>query len=514
MSDYASSEHESLDQESLSSSEQPESPKPPKKKKIPSLPLEVHDLIADDVVTLPPYYDRVPPPYFPSVFPKNPKPFITHGYALALAHPRFVSSVTPKYWKYVVVNADSHVQNMLDAPHTRPRTGMYRSTVRCNVFLPYASPLQNLSLFFASFPNLQTIVWDYPALASLPNSPPAEFNTVTTLKLGSLPPDFAWQHVVALDRLFPNLWSLQVVDSPSVSLRTEPSPPHVVLRHLSFLAVGTAWNFQPSEPYHENQFLGLLDDFPQGSLFPSLQELSVEHFVLVTESFFARHAMHINTLAFGSNNTVFYDNDVAFAACDNLSTLVIHLNPDSLEFPPLPDSINRIVIVQPVLPTWRIVKHMESHLHLCLDRVWTMPENFATEILCEARGVLSYSRLHMEKERWRHLGVSFSSFDFGTFLHCTPRTSLTDLPKITIISNPSSRTCDHRSLGISSALPRLVVCFSPPSTCVLADNRACSIKTLHSFPRSRSCLLGPALHTVSRLHYDASIGPFRNAIWS
>lgn len=382
---------------------------------IPPLPAELHNIIAEDVSPPPKYYNDTIPKYSTLVFPKNPRPRKVDGHAYATAHPVLAPIVTPKFWKHVVVRTDSHVKNILDRPFTPPRTGMYRSTLRCDVHLPFTPRIHNMNLFFASFPNLQTIVWEYPPLNCITKYGTAPCDTVTTLQLGTLPLGFGHKHVDALDFLFPSLWSLQVLDTPSVDFQSGRSSTRTLFRNLSFLAVGTPWHFMPSKPYHENSFLSLLEDFPPGSLCPLLQELHVEHHVLISETFFERHAKHITTLAYGSNNVVFFEDEVVFSPCTRLTTLIICVNPDSLEYPPLPDTVDRIVVVQPILPSWRIVKHMEFHLHQCLEQIWTMPENFATEIWCEARGVLSYVRRRDEIERWAGQGVAFRILDFGAF---------------------------------------------------------------------------------------------------
>lgn len=355
------------------------------------------------------------PAYLPILFPRNPKVTKTATYNITVAHSVLADLASPLSWRYLVLTKPAHISNITPAADTNETKLCYRSTLRCDIHVPYGSPTNDMDRFFHSFPNLQTIVWEFPHLKffSLWRNSPCP--TVNFLQIGTLPLDFGGRHVAALARIFPNLWSLQIADAPSVldtpfETSTLSLP---LLPQLTVLAVGSPWNFNPSRPYHDNQFLSLVESFPQGCLWPSLIDLKIEHYVDVSNVFFERHAQNIHTLTFGSNNEEFFQDPLIYDSCRNLSTLVIQLNPDSLDYPELPSTVSRIVILQPFLPPWRSIAHHKQHLRQCLDCVYDIPTTFVSEVLCEGRRILDSESHEQETIRFANRNIRFSTIEFG-----------------------------------------------------------------------------------------------------
>lgn len=396
---------------------QPAAPTLKKLMKIPDLPNEICDLIGQQVVKLPNYYHAALPAYFPLLFPKHPNPTKSSSYALALSHSRFHPRVTLRLWKHVVIAKDSHIKNILKRPYTQTREAMYLSTVRCDIHLPFSAPTRDMNAFFLGFPNLTTINWEYPPLSFFNQFTTSPCPTVNFLKLGTLPIGFSGNNLVDLDCIFPCLWSLQILDTPVIQLLI-PTQFHrePIFKSLTVLAVGTPWNFMPSKPYHTNKILSLIALFPAGFVFPSLQELTIELHVDVSSLFFHRHAQNLQSLGYPSNHKSFFEDILPFQACSRLSTLIIHLNSDSLEYPVLPANVHRIVVLQPFLPVWRTVEHLAQHLKVCLNRICTIPENHVRQVLCEDRGNLGSFYIDAQTDLFAAARISFSTFSFGTYV--------------------------------------------------------------------------------------------------
>lgn len=425
------------------------------------LPPEIFDIIALYAVELPITTSSTLPHYFPLLFPKNPQAPGTNLYDLTLAHPKLTPAIMKMSWPLVVVSVNSHVKNILDMRPTHRRQWFCKSTTRCEIFLPILSPTPDLDHFLHRFINLQTLVWEFPPLSFFRSSITLPQRSLTTLQIATLPSFFNAHNLIALSDVFPALTHLQVLDTPFIDSSprfTLPDDP--ILPNLTHLAVGVPWHFLPGEPYHRNTFLDLLTLFPKHSAIPNLTHLAVELHADISEDFIEQHCESLTTIAFGSGDARFFDEDLLLAPPEHLRTIVLHLDADSLDFPELPLSITRIVLLQPFLPQWRTILNLHNHLSLCLDRIYTLPDNSVTEVLCEKRSAMSPSFIESQTERFAAVGVSFSVFDFSACHLSASSTSQSFILHRSLVSQrgPQApvaryRPCDIPSLYLIAESP-------------------------------------------------------------
>lgn len=380
----------------------------------PQTPIELCDMIFDLFITFPASVDIEPPPFFPLLFPRNPQQPKIKTYSLATCHRTFLSLVAVKFWKLIVITKDSHLDNLLRHPIAPAGTGPYLSTTHCHIFLPFDAACRDYDVFFRSFPNLTTVIWEYPPFEFFDAWDSVSCPVVTHLQIGSLPPGFNLSAIARLSTTFPSLTTLQIQDTPGLSPRntwhhsTEP-----LLPNLQRLAVGTPRNFLPGEPFHSNNFLQLLSRLPTDSVCPLLNHLAVEDHCDSVQDFLLRHGSSLRSLSYSTQNKLLFREPLAFVSCINLEEVVLKLDVDTLPFPVLPDNIERLVVLQPFLPAWMAAPRMSIHLQRCLDRIFTIPDINITTVMCENRNEVSSWRVAAEEARFASVGVNFSTFDFG-----------------------------------------------------------------------------------------------------
>lgn len=335
-----------------------------------------------------PFLPQDRPEHLPIIYHRRGHHRKSNVLALAATCSWLYDVVMKRAWRHVVLSKPSHLLNLLDTPPNPSTARFYDRTLRCDIRLPINTVSADIHDFLALLPNLKALTLDSPRLTFFTLNHVVLPSTLTSLQIGTLPPDFTPTHLLQLSTSFPHLTHLQVLRASACVPAAQPfdvTLHDTLLPNVVELALGEAWEFMPHEPPMQNKLARMLSAFPPSTLMPQLTTLTFERNAFDAPEFLAARGGEIIKMFVDASHDDLMHFDFA-STCPRLSSLVLMLDSRVCPLPLLPPKLDHVHILLPFTPTWRPISTLHFSLLALVEAIMDNPASRIPPLVCERRG--------------------------------------------------------------------------------------------------------------------------------